>query len=90
MTFFGGALSPNASRGESIDWSDALGSGVTIQTSNWLVRNGTEADKTLASPITTIEVTVTNRMKPVIAVNRITTSDGQTLERSITLPSDAT
>ena len=89
MTFFARAKSPNAIVAYSIDYTDDL-AGATISTSTWAIAGGTESDTGSTSTTTTVSLSGGSVTSPIVAVNTVTTSDGQTLVRSITIPIDNT
>lgn len=90
MTFFARAKGPAASVAYSINYTDDLGSGETITASIWSVTNGTEASKSNTASTTTIRISGGSLVKPIIARNIVTTSNNQTLRRTVTVPVDPT
>ena len=92
MTFFSRAKSPGASVGHSIDWSNDLGSGVTISSSTWTVTSGSGsiASSGISGSTTTVQVAGGGRIKPIVVRNTVQASDGQTYDKSVTIPTDST
>lgn len=79
------AKDPDESKIYTMDWTEGLNDTATISTSTWTVTSGiTNAADTIVtgSLKTTLRLTGGTAGATYTCTNRITTSDGETLERS--------
>lgn len=80
--------SPNEVAAYAVDWSGELASGVTITGSSWpTVEAGiTKVSDTFSTSTATVIASGGTVGQTYSLLNRITTSDGQTLEQTIGIP----
>lgn len=86
-TSVAGAKVPADDLDYSLDWASHLKAGETITVSDWTVPAGLVAGpESVDGAITTQWITGGALYRTYTVVNRITTSQGRTLERSFVLP----
>jgi hypothetical protein len=77
------AKDPDETKYYAMDWSASLNTGATISASSWTVGAGITAGTTgTTGAITRVLLSSGTHLSNYVITNRITTSDGETLERS--------
>lgn len=79
------AKDPDEVKYYAFNWTNHLNTGATVSTSTWTTTGLTNGSASVASPLTQVLLSGGTAGTNYTITNRITTSDGETLERSGTL-----
>jgi hypothetical protein len=76
------AKDPDEVKYYGMDWTDHLNTGATVSTSTWTATGLTVGADSISSPHTLVLLSGGTHRSNYTVTNRITTSDGETLERA--------